>query len=225
MSASLFLVGAASLVYHATLRQATQLLDDLSMLLLGTSFLLSVYTANQTPGVRYLLASIILSSISAVSITYLRSGNILLHTYSFITVLMLTWPRTLYLIQCKPSSITDRPGPQKAQAGVEKNQLDLKVDPPRFEKKQSDPEKDGSKVDMDRSALTYRLARAGVLLGVAFILWNIDLEMCSDLRALRSHVGLPWNWLLELHGWWHFLTAAAAFEFMKLARDICDEGG
>jgi dihydroceramidase len=74
------------------------------------------------------------------------------------------------------------------------------------------------------SAMIYRLAKAGTLLVVAFILWNIDLEMCSELRSLRKQVGLPWAWLLELHGWWHILTAVAAFEFMELARDICSEG-
>ena len=99
MSASLFLVGTASLVYHATLRQTTQLFDDLSILLLGASFLLPVYTTSQTPEVRTLLATVICLSISAISIVYLRSGNILLHTYSFATILMLIWPRTLSLIQ------------------------------------------------------------------------------------------------------------------------------
>jgi dihydroceramidase len=181
MSASLFVVGTASFVFHATLRQTMQLFDDLSMLLLGVSFLLSVYTANQTTAARYSLATVICLSISAISIVYLRTGNILLHTYSFATVLMLVWPRTLYLIQSKP--------------------------------------------EKHRSALIYRLVKAGAFLATGFILWNIDLEMCSELRSLRSHIGLPWAWLLELHGWWHILTAVAAFHFMELARDVCNGGG
>lgn len=148
----------------------------------------------------------------------------MLHTYSFVTVLMLIWPRTLYLIQYKPNLRTAQPGLQKVPAGAEINQLHLRIDRSWLDKDQSHLENDCLRADMDRSVLLYRLARAGVFLGAAFILWNIDLEMCSGLRALRSHVGLPWSWLLELHGWWHVLTAVAAFDFMDLARDVCDDG-
>jgi dihydroceramidase len=34
-----------------------------------------------------------------------------------------------------------------------------------------------------------------------YILWNIDNRFCDQLRATRRAVGLPWGWLLELHGW------------------------
>ncbi|KAF3763596.1 hypothetical protein M406DRAFT_49171 [Cryphonectria parasitica EP155] len=56
---------------------------------------------------------------------------------------------------------------------------------------------------------------------VAITLWLIDLEFCPPLRALREAVGLPWAYLLELHGWWHILTAVAAAGYIKLIREIC----
>ncbi|KAI0104317.1 ceramidase [Nemania sp. FL0031] len=58
------------------------------------------------------------------------------------------------------------------------------------------------------------------LMGVAYILWNIDLEFCAELRELREQLGLPWAWLLELHGWWHILTAMSAAYGMDIVREV-----
>jgi dihydroceramidase len=56
-----------------------------------------------------------------------------------------------------------------------------------------------------------------------YVLWNIDLEYCTQLRSLRQQVGLPWAWLFELHGWWHILTAMGASQFMDVAREVREE--
>ncbi|KAK8046226.1 ceramidase [Apiospora saccharicola] len=58
------------------------------------------------------------------------------------------------------------------------------------------------------------------LLVLAYVLWNIDLEFCAELRLLRERVGLPWAWLLELHGWWHIMTAMSASQFMDTVREL-----
>lgn len=58
---------------------------------------------------------------------------------------------------------------------------------------------------------------------VGYLLWNIDLEYCAELRDLRSRVGLPWAWLFEFHGWWHILTAVGASQFMNVAREVREE--
>ena len=190
------------MVYHASLRQTTQFFDDLSMLLLGTSFLMLVYTTNQPRPIRNLLSAIIFVSISTISIIYVRSGNLLIHTYSFITILMLIWPRMLYLIQIKSQ--------------LKKNTSSLRHDTP-----DSSGVQNRSGAGNQEYYLIWRLAKAGIYLVVAFVLWNIDLEMCLELRQLRKSLGLPWAWLFELHGWWHILTAAAAYEFMELGLVVC----
>jgi dihydroceramidase len=59
-----------------------------------------------------------------------------------------------------------------------------------------------------------------ILLLVGYAVWNIDLEFCAELRELRARLGLPWAWLLELHGWWHILTAASASVFMEIVREV-----
>jgi dihydroceramidase len=215
MSFALFTVGVASFVYHGTLRQTMQLFDDLSMLLLGASFLLTVYTARQTPVVRSVFSVVICSGVTIVSIIYLRTGKILFHTYSFVAILTLTWPRLLYLMRTRSRAKPPVSSTRGARSASDNSQSSRKGDEPTDRK--DAPSRRGRRS-------TYRLAKAGLLLTVAFILWNIDLEKCSELRSLRKRIGLPWAFLLELHGWWHILTAAAAFEFMTLARDICSDG-
>ena len=62
--------------------------------------------------------------------------------------------------------------------------------------------------------------KALILLLVGFGLWNVDLEFCAQLRFLRAKMGLPWAWILELHGWWHVLTAISADIAMALVREV-----
>ena len=58
---------------------------------------------------------------------------------------------------------------------------------------------------------------------VGYLLWNIDLEFCVELRSIRQQIGLPWAWLFELHGWWHVMTAIGASQFMMVAREVREE--
>jgi len=58
---------------------------------------------------------------------------------------------------------------------------------------------------------------------LGYVLWNMDLEYCAQLRGIRRRVGLPWALFLELHGWWHILTAIGADRFMNVAREVREE--
>lgn len=73
----------------------------------------------------------------------------------------------------------------------------------------------------EKSRLVRQFGKATGVMALALILWLIDLEMCPPLRALRERVGIPWAYLLELHGWWHILTAVAASKYIALIREIC----
>jgi dihydroceramidase len=46
-------------------------------------------------------------------------------------------------------------------------------------------------------------------LGTAFFLWNMDNIHCGLLTSTRAQIGFPLAPLLELHAWWHILTAVA----------------
>ncbi|KAK3328715.1 ceramidase [Apodospora peruviana] len=60
---------------------------------------------------------------------------------------------------------------------------------------------------------------------LGYLLWNIDLKYCTELRNLRHQVGLPWAWLFEFHGWWHVLTAVGAGQFTNIMREVQGETG
>ncbi|KAJ2449957.1 alkaline ceramidase ydc1 [Coemansia sp. RSA 2336] len=57
-----------------------------------------------------------------------------------------------------------------------------------------------------------------------FLVWNIDNIFCHQLRSYRSYLGMPFDGILQLHGWWHVMTAyGSAYLIMwahmiKLAR-------
>jgi dihydroceramidase len=73
-----------------------------------------------------------------------------------------------------------------------------------------------------RSTLVRHFWKAAAFLVLAFVAWNVDLEWCLELRAIRHRLGLPWAWALELHGWWHVLTALGAAEYVVLVRAMCN---
>jgi dihydroceramidase len=68
--------------------------------------------------------------------------------------------------------------------------------------------------------LTSRSRQAVVVGLFGYLLWNIELKYCTELRDIRAQVGLPWAWLFEFHGWWHVFTAISADQFMKVAREM-----
>ncbi|KAK3318122.1 ceramidase, partial [Apodospora peruviana] len=68
-----------------------------------------------------------------------------------------------------------------------------------------------------------RMWKAAAVCVAGYALWQVDLHFCAELRRLREDLGLPWAWGLELHGWWHVLTAIGASGFMDVAREVRDE--
>jgi dihydroceramidase len=150
------------------------------MLYLAGALIQRLYCSKLPSATAMLANAAVFAAVSGLSVYYVQSGNLLLHTSIFAGELTLIWPRTLYLIYC----------------GRER-----------------------SVVERSRLLRRFRIAVAYLVLG--FVLWNIDINYCMELRDLRSRIGLPFAWLLELHGWWHFLTALGAFEYMKLIRLLC----
>ncbi|ORY67555.1 alkaline ceramidase family protein [Pseudomassariella vexata] len=74
----------------------------------------------------------------------------------------------------------------------------------------------------EKARLLRRYGKSLVILISGYVLWNIDLERCFELRKIRGAIGMPWSWLLEFHGWWHVLTAVGANEYILLVRELCD---
>ncbi|RKO92614.1 ceramidase, partial [Blyttiomyces helicus] len=45
----------------------------------------------------------------------------------------------------------------------------------------------------------------------AYALWTLDQKLCPTLQSTRAVLGYPLSPLLELHAWWHVLTAFAGY--------------
>lgn len=52
------------------------------------------------------------------------------------------------------------------------------------------------------------------LFGFGYILWNLDIHLCSLWRHLRREVGQPYGYLLEGHGWWHIFTGIGVYFYL-----------
>ncbi|KAI0555015.1 ceramidase [Xylaria curta] len=180
MSISLFVLGVASFLFHATLRQNLQFGDELAMLGLVWSILQGLFTIRRSFSYDRFINISLATVFPLFAIFYVWTGKIIYHVIGFSIAIGLIILRGIYLFYWRKPGFPE-----------------VKVAEWRIQ---------------GRIAL--------ILMGVAYILWNIDLEFCAELRELREHLGLPWAWLLELHGWWHILTAMSATRIMDLVREI-----
>ncbi|KAK4867133.1 hypothetical protein LT330_007874 [Penicillium expansum] len=59
---------------------------------------------------------------------------------------------------------------------------------------------------------------------LGYIVWLIDSWACEWLTSVRAAIGLPWAWLLELHGWWHLFTGIGAYTFIAVIDQLVSGG-
>ncbi|KAJ5184837.1 alkaline phytoceramidase, partial [Penicillium cf. griseofulvum] len=55
-----------------------------------------------------------------------------------------------------------------------------------------------------------------VIFNVGYWLWLVDQWACGFLTKTREAIGLPWAFVLELHGWWHICTGIGAYTFIAV---------
>ncbi|KAJ4309312.1 hypothetical protein N0V84_011570 [Fusarium piperis] len=64
--------------------------------------------------------------------------------------------------------------------------------------------------EIRRTVRNVALVGGGFFL-LGYIVWLIDDWACRHLIDARHAVGIPVAFLLELHGWWHILTAIGGY--------------
>ncbi|KAL3458738.1 ceramidase [Aspergillus heterothallicus] len=69
-----------------------------------------------------------------------------------------------------------------------------------------------------------------VILGAAIFnlgywLWILDQWACGFLTKTREAIGLPWAFILELHGWWHICTGIGAYIFIAVVDHLVSLSG
>ena len=73
-------------------------------------------------------------------------------------------------------------------------------------------------------AQVFKLCTWGSVIFVSgFVIWNIDNAICGKLTGWKRQIGMPWSFLLELHGWWHVFTGAGAYIFIALVEYLTSE--
>lgn len=60
------------------------------------------------------------------------------------------------------------------------------------------------------STMTY----GAVIFLSGFFVWNLDVQLCGTWIDLRRYLGMPYGFLLELHGWWHILTGTGVYYYV-----------
>ncbi|KAJ4011223.1 hypothetical protein NW752_007240 [Fusarium irregulare] len=183
MSISLMVLGFGSFLFHATLRQTLEFVDELSMMLLSWSMLRSLLILRQSPtNIRYISIVLAIFFIS-FSVFYVIFSKIIYQVIAFWVSLILVGVRVRYLFNWAKPGFS------------EENVRNWSV----------------------------RVWTATFTCLFGYLIWNIDLEFCHELRNLRERIGLPWAFLLEFHGWWHILTAVGASQFMNVVREVREE--
>jgi dihydroceramidase len=57
-----------------------------------------------------------------------------------------------------------------------------------------------------------KLATWGAIVFISgFGIWNLNNALCGALTGAKRAVGMPWSFVLELHGWWHVFTGVGAY--------------
>ncbi|KAL5362645.1 ceramidase [Aspergillus floccosus] len=54
------------------------------------------------------------------------------------------------------------------------------------------------------------------IFNLGYWLWLVDHWACGFLTKAREAIGLPWAFVLELHGWWHICTGIGAYIFIAV---------
>ena len=183
MSLSLLVLGIGSFLFHASLRQTLEFVDELSMIGIIWSMLQTTLNIRQSALKARAISATLAAVILGFSAFYVWSAKIIYQVIAFFIGLAAVSCRAQYLYWW-------------AQ--------------PEFPRAKA----------RDWNKRTWQAI--GICL-VGYIIWNIDLEFCAALRDLKEQIGLPWAWLLELHGWWHILTAIGADRFMTVAREVREE--
>ncbi|EXJ91707.1 hypothetical protein A1O3_00257 [Capronia epimyces CBS 606.96] len=70
-----------------------------------------------------------------------------------------------------------------------------------------------------------RFRVGGLCFLAGFVVWLIDGAACGWLRDARNSIGLPWAFALELHGWWHILTALGAGYCIRVTKQLTRGSG
>ena len=183
-----------------------QLVDELSMIYTTCLMFWATFEHNRPQPVPTLLAVFVFGLAMFVTLYYhyLQDPTFHQNAYAILTALVLL--RSMYVME---RSLRPYFRQRRQQNG--KMMANGKVT------SAADEREEVRKDERDRDILQRMWIMIAVGLSVfigGFVIWTMDSVHCSQLRAWRREVGLPWGVLLEGHGWWHLMTGTGAYFYI-----------
>lgn len=65
-----------------------------------------------------------------------------------------------------------------------------------------------------RSQLFCTMTFGIAIFGLGYLVWNLDIHFCTQVRSVRRDWGMPYGFVLEGHGWWHLFTGIGVYFYL-----------
>jgi dihydroceramidase len=165
-----------------------QLLDELSMIYMACTTFYVMFSFNQSNVARVFIFLFITSVAVFITLYYHYLKNPTFHQNMFSLLVAIVIFKSMYEME-----VLLRPRWRSKEQGADKSHAPL---PPSEATRRE-------KRDLEILKTMWLMAGCGVgLVGLGFLIWNLDSIFCQDLRRWRRQIGLPWGIVLEGHGWW-----------------------
>lgn len=153
--------------------------DDVSMLLTTTPVLHRVMTVNTSRRTSTILAILLSAALLGLVVVHVLTDELILHSVTFVVSVTIIGVRTMQLIATRTpkDSLARRQIWGMVRFGAGKSEA------PTY------------------PSHVFRTLTAKAIFELGFLVWLVDGWVCGWLRSSRAAIGLPWAFLLELHGW------------------------
>lgn len=197
-----FLVGFGSFMFHATLKYPWQLVDELNMIYTTCLMCYAALSYNQTKQTQVLLGVGLTLFCIFVTIYYHFIQDPTFHqtVYALLTVFIVL--KGVWTME-----FTLRPSLRKSE---EKDRLARQRAGEMVKSREQQAYENQRDLAILKNMWIFVVFGVSVFLG-GFALWGVDNVACGTLRSWRREIGMPWGFLLELHGWWHLMTGLGAY--------------
>ncbi|KAF2638153.1 alkaline ceramidase-like protein [Massarina eburnea CBS 473.64] len=196
------LTGTGSFFFHSTLKYPMQLVDELSMIYTTCLMNYATFSFNRSLRFRTILGLSLASLALFITLYYHYLQDPTFHQITYAILTIVVFFRAVYVMEVnmRPRFRTkDREVKNPRLHEAEKEDVQIRED-----------RRDQAVLKQMWTMIAWGLS---IFLG-GFLLWHLDRVHCSTLTQWRRSVGMPWGFLLELHGWWHIMTGTGGYFYI-----------
>ncbi|KAI9819944.1 MAG: hypothetical protein M1827_006514 [Pycnora praestabilis] len=199
------LVGTGSFFFHATLKYPMQLVDELSMIYTTCLMCYATFSYSKSRLYSLILALSLVSLALFITLYYHYLQDPAFHQNAFALLTIVVLFRSMYVME-----VNIRPYLRKREEVHKNQQQEGTVSKDEKVQQDVDDRRDEKIIKSMWFMIGWGLS---IFLG-GFGIWALDNRYCSNLRAWRREIGLPWGILLEGHGWWHLMTGTGSYFYI-----------